>query len=78
MKKILCLLMAIVPGGLVALGQAGCGQHSGKSVVIMQHPETMDFVDCKVDQWATFASYAKNAECVEDLKSKGYVVWGER
>lgn len=60
------------------LAQAGCGQHSGKSVVIMQNPETMDFVNCTVDHWATPVSYAKNAQCVEDLKSKGYVVWGER
>ena len=78
MKKIFFLLMTMVPGVLAALGQAGCGQHSAKAMVIMQHPETMDFVDCKVDEWATPASYAKNAKCVEDLKNKGYLVWGER
>lgn len=75
--KILCPLAAIL-GFLGISLLAGCGQHSGKTMVIMQHPETMEFVNCKVDAWATPVSYAKNARCVEDLKKQGYIVWGER
>ena len=71
--------MLLVAAGLLGLfALAGCGKQTDKSVVIMQHPETMDFVKCTVDAWATSASYAKNAQCVEDLKNKGYIVWGER
>ncbi len=71
-------LLLVAPGLFALSGLTGCGNHSAKSVVIMQHPETMDFVNCSVDAWATPASYAKNARCVEDLKEKGYIVWGER
>lgn len=75
--KSICLPLLIAAGVVTALGTTGCNK-TAKSVVIMQHPETMEFVDCKVDAWATPASYAKNARCVEELKQKGYVVWGER
>lgn len=66
-------LMAVV-FGLVG----GCALYSGKpGTVMMQHPETMEFVTCKMDKWPTSASYAENEKCVEDLKQKGFVVWGE-
>lgn len=68
----------MVAGAMGLSGLAGCGQHGAKSMVIMQHPETMEFVNCRVDAWATPVSYAKNARCVEDLQKEGYIVWGER
>ena len=73
MKTLLYPLMAVL---FVLVG--GCTSHSGKSVVIMQHLETMEFVNCKVGEWATIGAYAENEKCVEDLKKKGYIVWGER
>lgn len=73
MKRFFYPLIAVV------FGLSGCASHSGKpSVVIMQHPETIDYVNCKVDEWATAASYAENEKCVEELKKQGYIVWGER
>lgn len=46
--------------------------------VMLQHPETMDFVKCDVDQWGTKKSFAKNEQCIEEYKSQGYVIWAER
>ena len=73
MKTLFYPLMALIFGLA-----GGCASYSSKSVVIMQHPETMEFVNCKVDGWATNGAYAENEKCVEDLKKKGYIVWGER
>lgn len=75
MKKI------FLPLWVVLLLCCGCASMQGKPrVVILQNPETMEFIDCKMsDEWATSASYAKNDECVTELKKKGFVVWwGER
>lgn len=58
---------------------SGCAGMSGKSKsVMLQNPETMDFVKCTVDQWGTKASYAKNEACVEEYKRQGYIIWAER
>lgn len=46
--------------------------------VMLKHPDTLDYVTCKVDDWATPESYAKNDKCVEGYQKKGYVIWGER
>jgi len=48
------------------------------TAVMLQHPETMEFVKCQVDQWGTKKSFVKNEECVKDYQSQGYVIWGER
>lgn len=62
----------------VVLGVGGCAGHSGKSKrIVMQHPETMEFVNCKIEGWANAAAYAANEKCVDDLKQKGFIVWGE-
>lgn len=45
---------------------------------MLQHPETMDFVKCEVDQWGTKKSFAKNEQCIEEYKRQGYVIWAER
>lgn len=63
---------------LYALSISGCATFSDRSgTVIMKHPQTMEFVDCKVDKWGTKLSYDRNEKCVEEYKSKGYVVWAE-
>lgn len=57
----------------------GCARMSDESTAVMlQHPETMDFVKCEVDQWGTKKSFAKKDQCVEDYKAKGYIIWAER
>ena len=71
-KQILAVLSLL----LVLMG--GCGSLSENSrSVILQNPETLEFVNCNVDKWGTFASYARNEKCVEDYENQGYVVWGE-
>lgn len=68
--KLLCVLLLLC---------SGCASYSGKKMVILQDPKTMDFVECEViDQFVTPASYTKNEECVEGYKKQGFVVWGER
>jgi hypothetical protein len=61
---------------LLAGGCASLGDKSKK--VILQNPETMEFVNCEVDRWGTRRSYATNEECVKEYQAKGYVIWGER
>ena len=57
----------------------GCAKYYGKSKkVILQHPETLEFVDCQMDRWETAKSFAENDKCIEEYKKKGFVVWGER
>ena len=58
---------------------SACAGMSDKSTsVMLQNPETMDFVKCTVDQWGTNASYAKNEVCIEEYKRQGYVIWAQR
>lgn len=58
---------------------SGCAGMSDKATsVLLQNPETMDFVKCTVDQWGTKASYKKNEACVEEYKRQGYVIWAQR
>ncbi len=57
----------------------GCASIVGKPRnVILQNPETMEFVNCEVSQWGTIISYEANEQCVKDYQAKGYVIWGER
>jgi len=64
-----CLTLLV--GGCAALGDK-------PKNVILQNPETMEFVNCEVDKWGTVASYEINERCVKDYQSKGYVIWGKR
>lgn len=57
----------------------GCSLFQKKpTVVILKHPETLDFVDCKVGKWEMPESYSANDLCIEEYKKKGYEVWGKR
>lgn len=74
--KSLTLVASILVTLLLA---CSCAKMSDEpTAVMLQHPETMKFVKCEVDQWGTKKSYAKNEQCVEDYQSQGYVIWGER
>lgn len=64
---------------VLTLFVSGCAGLSNKpSSVILQNPETMEFVNCDVDGWGTAASYRRNQACVEGYRKEGYIVWGER
>jgi hypothetical protein len=70
------MLFLILLSGLIV---AGCATLTDKPVVvILQNLETMEFVNCKVDNWNMPGSYAENDACVEGYKKKGFVVWGTR
>jgi hypothetical protein len=72
------LLYAVLTG-VLTLVVVGC---SGKSTtakkVILQDPQTMEFVKCNAGQWGSDSPFETNEECIEDYKSKGYIVWGEQ
>ncbi len=69
-----CLVLSVV----VLSFFSGCSYlHDDPRTVVLKHPVTLDFVDCKVDQWETSKSYKDNQQCIEDYKKKGYVVWGK-
>lgn len=58
---------------------SGCAKMSDESTsVMLQNPETMEFVKCDVNQWGTKKSFAENEQCIEDYKRQGYVIWAER
>lgn len=66
---VLCLLATLV----------GCASLLHKPrLVILQHPETMEFQNCEVDKLGLRASFAANDACVEKYQKMGYVIWGER
>ncbi|MCP3887617.1 MAG: hypothetical protein GY702_01930 [Desulfobulbaceae bacterium] len=70
--KVLVLLI------FLCLMVSGCTRFADRSSnVILQNPETMDFVNCKVDKWNSKKSYEANDKCVEDYKKQGYIIWGE-
>ena len=73
-------ILTVVSLAVVTLFLAcSCAKMSGESVsVMLQNPETMEFVKCDVDQWGTKKSYAKNEQCVKDYQNQGYVIWAER
>lgn len=63
---------------LLFLG-SGCSLFIDKPTrVLLKHPETLEFVNCNVDQWETSASYKSNEECIKDYEAQGYVVWDSR
>lgn len=69
----------LIAGVSACLLTVGCARMSDEpKSVMLQNPATMEFVKCTVDQWGTKASFAKNAECIEEYKRQGYVVWAER
>ena len=64
---------------IVLVVLSGCGMNSKKpSLVILKHPETLDFVNCKVDKWQSKESYRKNENCVRGYQEKGYIIWGKK
>jgi hypothetical protein len=46
--------------------------------VILQHPETMDFQDCRLADWGSDKAIRENEECVQRYQQQGYIIWGQR
>lgn len=76
MNMIRGLLLCAVP---LLLLLASCLADKDKpTMVILKHPETMDFQDCKVEGWGSEKAFMENEECVRRYQQQGYVVWGSR
>ena len=60
---------------LIALVLAGCG--SASRVVVLQHPQTRQTVDCKVDPWGDVNKTRQIENCVKAYKQAGYTVVGD-
>ncbi|SHO49064.1 hypothetical protein [Desulfopila aestuarii] len=51
----------------------------GPKVVILKHPDTLDFQNCEVKgEWPDDEAFAANEKCVQALEKQGYTVWGSR
>lgn len=47
-------------------------------LVIMKHPDTMDFQNCKVADWGSEEAFMQNEACVKGYQQQGYTIWGSR
>lgn len=73
------MLKNIVVSSAIIFLLTSCGAMQGNySKVILKHPETLDFHECEVDSVMTKNAYSRSDECIEEYKSMGYEVWGER
>lgn len=48
------------------------------TLVILQHPQTMDFQNCKVEDWGSQKGFSDNEACVKKYQEQGYTIWGSR
>jgi len=53
----------------------GCG--SASRYVVLQHPETKQTVECKVDPWGDISYNAQIENCVSAHKQAGYLIVGD-
>jgi hypothetical protein len=49
-----------------------CGTYSPARIVIMQHPETKQTKECKVDPWGHINRKVQIDSCVDAYKQAGY------
>lgn len=49
---------------------AGCS--TGKRIIVLQHPETKQTVECQADPWATFDQKGVTEQCAKDYEAAGY------
>ena len=57
------------------LSLAACG--SPNRVVVLQHHQTKQTVECRVDPWGSFNRTAQIDACVSAYKKSGYEVVGD-
>jgi hypothetical protein len=64
--------MKIVIFLLVIFNLASCASYSPARIVLMQHPETKQTVECKVDPWGHINRKLQIDSCVEAYELAGY------
>lgn len=61
---------------LIAVG--GCaGKDTPPKRVVMQNPETAEFVNCDRKDIGPEKTYKTSEDCIEHFKKEGYIVWGK-
>lgn len=61
---------------LVAIILSGCG--SPTRVVVMQHPETKQVVECRIDPWGHINRYKQIDDCKSAYEQAGFRVVGDK
>jgi hypothetical protein len=51
---------------------ASCGTYSPARIVVLQHPETRQTVECKVDPWGHINRKLQIDSCVDAYNKAGY------
>lgn len=60
---------------LAVISIAGCA--SGKRIIVLQHPDTLDTKQCSADPWATFDQKGATEQCAKDFEEAGYIRMGD-
>jgi len=66
-------LLLLIPALLLCSCLA---EKSEPKVVILKHPDTLDFQRCVVADWGSKQGYRDNEECIRQYRQRGYIVWG--
>ena len=61
---------------IMLLSIVGCS-NGRKSIIVLQHPETNQTVECKGDPWTDLNPWTAAEKCAEDYKTAGFVILGE-
>lgn len=67
--------IVITANAVLLILLSACGNPA--RVVIMQHPETKQTVECKVDPWGHVNRTKQIDDCVEAYRKAGYKVTGD-
>ena len=70
-------LRILLFAGLCPLLLTACiASTQGPKVVLLKHPETLDFQECSVDDWGSREGFASKEHCVKQWQDQGYIIWG--
>ena len=67
--------MKSLPFSMLLLTLAGCGSPS--RVVVLQHPQTKQTVECRVDPLGDMRRTTQIKNCVDAYEQAGYTVVGD-
>lgn len=56
---------------------SACGTYSPARVVVMQHPETKQTVECRVDPWGHIDRQLQIDSCIKSYEQAGYKKVGD-
>lgn len=68
--SVLCILVLLVVGGCA-------GKDKPPTRVVMQNPETAEFVNCDRKDIGPEKTYKNSEECIKHYEKEGYIVWGK-